>query len=124
MNAKVTLVLRILLGLMMVVFGANKLFNFMPMPEMEPGKGVDFFNALMATGYFFTFLGVIELIGGLMLFSKKYAALGAIILMPISANIFMYHITIAQQGLVTGIVVLLLNVFIAIGCKDKYKELF
>lgn len=124
MNSKVTLVLRILLGLIMVVFGANKLYEFMPMPEMEPSLGIDFYNSLVSTGYFLTFLGIIEVIGGLLLFSKKYAALGAVVLMPITANIFMYHITIAHEGIFIGIVVLVLNVLIAFASKDKYKELF
>lgn len=36
MNQKATMIIRILVGLMMVIFGANKFLNFMPQPTEVP----------------------------------------------------------------------------------------
>ena len=42
MNAKIFMVLRILLGIFVLVFGLNKFFNFLPMPEMSGDAGAYF----------------------------------------------------------------------------------
>ena len=44
MNSKVTLVLRILLGLVLVIFGANKFLHFIPMDAPPEGS---FMHALI-----------------------------------------------------------------------------
>jgi uncharacterized membrane protein YphA (DoxX/SURF4 family) len=51
MNSKVFMVVRILLALFVLVFGLNKFFNFMPMPEMSADAGA-YFGALFNERYF------------------------------------------------------------------------
>ncbi|HXT41440.1 MAG TPA: hypothetical protein VN887_15650 [Candidatus Angelobacter sp.] len=46
-----TIVVRVLLGLMFVVFGSNIFVHFIPMPEQKPSLMTDFANALMKRGY-------------------------------------------------------------------------
>jgi len=48
-----TIVARVLLGLMFVVFGSNIFFHFIPMPEQKPSLMTDFGNALMKSGYMY-----------------------------------------------------------------------
>ncbi len=42
MNSKVFMVLRIILGLFVLVFGLNKFLHFMPMGEMSEAAGTYF----------------------------------------------------------------------------------
>jgi len=50
---------RILLGLIFLITGLNKLFWFVPVPPMSVPL-TSFMNALKATGYFMPFLGIVE----------------------------------------------------------------
>ena len=50
--AKATLIVRILMGAMLIVFGLNKFLQFMSMPPPAPEMGA-FMGALFATGYIF-----------------------------------------------------------------------
>ena len=47
-----TLILRVLLGLMFVVFGSNAFLHFIPMPPMSGPSG-DFIMAMAKTGYLY-----------------------------------------------------------------------
>ena len=49
------IIARVLLGLVLVVTGLNKLFWFFPMPPMSQALTI-FMNSLKATGYFLPFL--------------------------------------------------------------------
>ena len=50
--AKATVIVRILMGAMLIVFGLNKFLQFMSMPPPAPEIGT-FMGALFATGYIF-----------------------------------------------------------------------
>ena len=62
----VPIIARVLLGLVLVVTGVNKLFWFFPMPPMSQALTL-FMNSLTATGYFLPFLGIVEAVGGTLL---------------------------------------------------------
>ncbi|MDB9932796.1 hypothetical protein OAD28_08815 [Flavobacteriales bacterium] len=59
------MVIRILLGLGMIVFGLNKFLEFMPMPEVSPEMGA-WMGAIMATGFVMKLVAVIEIVTGLL----------------------------------------------------------
>ena len=54
MNSQFTLLVRIVLGILLVVFGSNKFLHFIPLPP-PTGSAADFMNSLGATGYIFRF---------------------------------------------------------------------
>jgi len=58
----VILVIRILLGLLFVVFGLNGWLHFIPLPPRE-GRAAEFMGAMISTGYFNIIL-VLQVIGG------------------------------------------------------------
>jgi len=74
MNSKVTMALRIVLGLILIIFGANKFFGFMPSPELPEAAG-NFMGALAETGYMFPLIGAVEVIVGLLLVLNKWVPL-------------------------------------------------
>ena len=92
MNSKVIMVLRILLGLVLVIFGTNKFYPFMPAPaEMSEGAA-NFMGALNDTGYMFPLIGAIEVITGLLLLLKKWVPFALIVLAPVAVNIVLFHL--------------------------------
>ena len=66
-----TLIVRILFGLMFVVFGLNGFLDFMPKPKEPPkGHALEFFTALSATGYLRVVMAL-QLIGGVLVWSGR-----------------------------------------------------
>lgn len=123
MNSMFTKIVRIALGLALVVFGANKLINFIPM-EAPTGSAGDFMNSLNATGYIFPVLGVLEIIIGAMLLLKKWVAFALILLAPISINILLFHLFLGISGLPVAVVILLFNSILIYKHWQQYKPLF
>ena len=85
MSKKVTMLLSILLGLVLIVFGLNKFFNFMPMPPME-GEAAEFMGALGKAGYF-PILGFLEVFIGLLLITKKWTGFALVLLAPLVKHV-------------------------------------
>jgi len=123
MNAKVTLVLRILLGIILIIFGANKFFGFMPMPPME-GDAATFMGALGVSGYMFPLLGVMEIVIGLLLVLKKWVAFALVLLAPLAVNMVLFHASMDLAGIGAAAIVFLINAILIYANWDKYKGLF
>ncbi|QEC75880.1 DoxX family membrane protein [Mucilaginibacter ginsenosidivorax] len=120
------LIARILLGLVFVVFGLNFFFHFIPMtgqPPMPP-KAQAFSGGLFGSGYFFQYMKVIEIVGGLFLLINRYTALFVLVLFPISLNIFLFHTLLAPAGMPIGLAVVILNLFLGIAYFKYYKSIF
>ncbi len=122
MNSKVITVIRILFGLILIVFGANKFFHFMPMPELSGGAG-DFMEALGATGYIFPVVGAVEIGVGVLLALNLNVPLALMVLAPISVNIVLFHVFLDMGGIVPAAVVAGLNLFLLFVYLPAYTSL-
>lgn len=123
MNSKLTMVLRLLLGLILLVFGANKFFQFMPAPPME-GAPADFMGALFATGYMFPMIAITEIVAGVLLLINKWTGLALILAAIVSVNIILFHIMLAPASIAAGAVVAILTVVLIYANWKKFKTLF
>ena len=121
MNPKLFLVLRILLGLFLLVFGANKFLNFMPPMEMSDAA-MGYFGALASTQTL-TMVALVEIAAGLALVLNKFGALMSLILMSVSVNAVLFHATLEPASIGPAAVMLLLNIAMLIGYKEHYKSL-
>lgn len=121
MNSKVFMVLRILLGLFVLVFGLNKFLNFMPMGEMSADAGA-YFGALVNSKTL-TLVALVEIIAGLALIFNKFGSLLALILMSVSVNAVLFHAVLDPGNIAGALVLLVLNIAVLYGYKDKYKDL-
>ncbi|HEY0245214.1 MAG TPA: DoxX family membrane protein [Mucilaginibacter sp.] len=119
------LIARVLLGLIYVVFGINFFFPFIHMaqPPMSP-TATAFETGLFGTGYFFQYMKVIEIVSGLFLLINRYTALFALILFPISLNIFLFHSVLAPAGIPLGTAVIILNLFLGYAYRKYYSGMF
>lgn len=123
MNSKVTTALRIILGLLLIVFGANKFLMFMPSPEL-PEAAAEFMGALGKTGYMFYLIGAVEAVAGLLLVIKKWVPFALILFAPVAVNILLYHVKLDIANIGPGILVSLLTVILIYANWNHYKSLF
>jgi len=121
MNSKVFMVLRILLGLFVLVFGLNKFLHFIPM-EAPTGDAGAFFGALMSSKTL-TLVAIVEVVAGIALIFNKYGAMMALILMSVSVNAVLFHATLDPENIMGALVLTILNVAVLFGYKDKYAPL-
>lgn len=124
---KLTLIARLLLGLIFFVFGIAGLLNLIPPPPNLPENMQAFMKGLMATGYFFQLLKGTETICGLLLLTGSFVPLALVVLAPIVLNIFLVHVFMEPSGLPMAIVIGALEVYLAFFAKpysDVIKKLF
>ena len=108
----VTLLARLLLGLVFTVFGANGFFHFLPMPPMQ-GKAHDFIMALVNSGYMMQVAFGVQLICGVLLLLGLFVPLALVLLAPIIVNIVLFHAMLEPpQTLVVPLVVAALELFL------------
>ena len=89
-------VVRVLLGALFLVSGANKLVPFMPMPELPAAAG-SFIGALAATGYFLPLLASIEVVMGALLIAGRFVPLALTVLAPVVVQIALFHTVLAPS---------------------------
>ena len=125
MNSMFTKIVRIVLGLTLVIFGANMMFHFIPMdaPDANTPAG-QFMNSLGATGYIFPVVGFLEVIIGALLLVKKWVAFALILLVPISLNILLFHLFLDIPGLSIALVIVIFNTILIFKHWQQYKPLF
>jgi hypothetical protein len=117
-----TITVRVLLGLVFVVFGLNGFLHFLPQPEL-PDAAKSFFGGLAATGYMLPLLFAAQVFGGALLL-LGLVPLGLLILAPVVVNIIAFHIFLAPDGLPLAIVVAVLELFLAWAHREAYAPLF
>jgi len=123
MNSKVTMALRIILGLILIIFGANKFIGFMPSPELPEAAG-NFMGALASTGYMFPLIGAVEVIVGILLILNKWVPFAVVLLAPVAVNMVLFHLKLAPVGIVPAALVAIINGFLIYVNWDKFKALF
>jgi putative oxidoreductase len=107
----VTIIARVLLGLMFVVFGSNIFFHFIPMPPLPATLAGDFSKALMQSNYMYV-IGLLQVIGGLLILIGRFVPLGLTLLGPVIVNILLFHIFLDPSGLPMALVVSALALFL------------
>lgn len=122
MLAVIGMISRYLLGLAYLVFGLNYFFNFIPTPEFHsPAK--EFMGILFTTNFMLT-VKIIEISCAVLLLIGLFPRLAAVILMPISVNILLFHTLIEQASPIVGIVLVSVNFLILVGYFEDFKAVF
>ncbi len=119
---KAKLIVRILLGLIVLVFGLNKFIQFMPTPPMPEAAG-EFMGALVKSGYLMVAVAVVEIVAGIMLLINKFQPLALVILFPVLLNAFLFHLFLAPAGIGGALVATAMNIFLFFANKESYNSL-
>ncbi|SIT97597.1 DoxX protein [Epilithonimonas bovis DSM 19482] len=117
-----TLIVRILLGIILVIFPINALFIKAFKPKM-PEKAQMVMNTFSETGYLLTFIQGTELIIGIALLTGYLTPLALLILLPISINILLFHTFLAPPVVGPGLFIFLMNVFLIYAYRFEYTNL-
>jgi putative oxidoreductase len=115
-----TVIARILLGLMFVLFGSNFFLNFIPMPPPPPGLAGDYFKVFASSGYMYV-VGAIQLVSGLLLLIGRFVPLALTILAAMIFNIWTFHILMDPKGLFPmAILAVVLELFLVWSYRDRF----
>jgi hypothetical protein len=101
---------RVLLGLIFLVFGLNFYFHFIPQQPLPGDAGA--LSMLMFTHGWFSFYGVLYIVGSILLLVGRYVPLGLLLLAPIIVNILLFHLTLAPAAIGPGLVCAVLEIFL------------
>jgi len=106
----VTIIARILLGLMFFVFGLNPFLKFLPMPQLE-GVWGQFLGALFVSHYVWL-VGATQVVSGALFLIGRYVPLAIALSGPVLANIVVYHLTMQRIGAQPAVVAVICWVFL------------
>jgi len=89
--------------------------------EMSEGA-MTYFGSLSSTNTI-QLVAIVEILAGLAFIFNKFGALLAIILMSVSVNAVLFHATLDLGNIGPALGLLILNIIVLIGYKDRYKDL-
>jgi uncharacterized membrane protein YphA (DoxX/SURF4 family) len=113
---------RVLMGLIFCVTGLNGFLNFLPQMAM-PEPAINFFGAMVKTGYLIQLIMGTQLLVGLLLVTNRFVPLALALIAPIVVNIVAFHIFLAPSGLPLALVVLVLEVYLAWAYRNTYRPM-
>ena len=94
----------------------------MPAPEMEGAVG-QFMIGVSASGYMLQVVKIFELVCAIALISGRFVPLAAVVIFPITLNVFLFHAFLVPAGLPVAIFLLAANLFVAYANREKYQPL-
>ncbi len=118
---------RVVLGLLFLV-GAIDGFSFIftgshliHPPTSEQGKAFE--SALIAVGFFWPLMKIVQLIGALCLLTNRAPALGLALLSPIMAVIVLFHLVLNPSGIPVAIILLVTGGLLAYQYRGNFARL-
>ncbi len=111
--------LRILLGLLVLIFGLNKFLHFIPIPP-TPGDGGELMRIYASSG-FLSLIGILEILGGLALLTNKFVPLALIAAIMFNAAVF--HGLHAPEGIGGAAIGLILSLVLVYANKERFSSL-
>src|SRR4029077_12353481 len=92
-----TLIARILLGLIFVVFGLNGFLNFLSMGPMPTGLAGQFIGALSLSHHYWV-VAALQIMGGMLLLVNRFVPLALVLLGPVIVTIVCYQFCLNHSG--------------------------
>ena len=134
------IVLRLFLGGVMIAGGIGKFLKPAPSPtevlqkaesykspnDTQTLQKILYISGSKQTGYFWELLGVCELLFGLLLVIQGTGFIGALLLLPISLNIFLFHLFLEPDEvgeLIQWALFLTINIVLVLHERSKWKHL-
>ena len=117
----IKIIFNYIFALMFLGFGLNYFFGFLTMPPLE-GNAARFMEILASTG-FMDVVKIIEILLALLMITGFKRQLAYLLAAPVTVNILMYDIFIAEQ-LALGIPVFLINLFLLFVYRKKFRCLY
>ena len=131
----------LLLGGMLLYGGSKKFTKPIPSPteiiekvkagqEIAPTEEIlkikNYIFGMKQTNFFWQFLGFVELLAGILLVSLVFSRIGALVALPITINIFLFHVFLEPDEvgeLIQMLGLLLINMFLIASSYKIWKPL-
>ncbi len=110
------------MGIMFAMSGANKFFHFSGDPKLTAEAGA-LMGAFANSGWMLPLIGFIEILGPVLMVIPKTRALGAIVLLPVTIGILLFHIALEPAGIIPGVVFTLINAWVIFDNREKYMPM-
>ena len=107
---------------MFLVFGLNGFLNFIPAPKDLPPDVITVSTGLMKGGYM-AVVSATELVVALLLLTNRFVPLALVLLAPIVVGIITFHIAIAPATIGPGLVVLVMELYLAWAYRDAFRTI-
>ena len=121
----ITIIARVLLGIGFVIFGANLIHPFLPMPNEKPPELVaEFMDVVMMKTAYMKIVGGFQLVGGLLLLVGRFVPVGLALLGPVLVNILMFHTLVMQGGYMIPLVFAALWLVVFAGYRSAFAGVF
>jgi hypothetical protein len=118
----ITVIARLLLGLIFLVFGLNGFLHFIP-ASLPSGTAGQFIGALFVSNYLVVVF-LLQLIPAVLLLINRYVPLALTLLGPIIVNILLFHLLMAPNGLPLALVVTVLWIVVFLSVRFAFVGLF
>ena len=119
----VTLIARILLGLVFVVFGLNGLMNFLSTGPAPTGLAGQFLGALILSHYYWV-VAALQIAGGALLLVNRFVPLALVLIGPIIVNIICFHVFMNPSGAPPAAVVTVLWLIVFYRNRQHFSGIF
>jgi len=113
-----------LFGLMFINAGLDKFFHYNPVPKPDEAMQ-KIYNAFAELSWLMPLVGAVEVVGGILFIAPKTRALGTIVILPVMVGIVLHNVEKypTTVGITISLVLLLINLWIIIDNREKYKAL-
>jgi uncharacterized membrane protein YphA (DoxX/SURF4 family) len=119
-----TIIARVLLGLIFFVFGLNGFLHFIPQPAKPiPEGAAAFAGALMKTGYMFQLIMGVQLLVGVLLLVNRFVPLALALIAPIIVGIITFHLFLDPSGILPGSIALVLELYLAWAYRSAFRPM-
>ncbi len=112
MNKNIENISAWVLAFLMLVFGLNKFFGFIPVEPPADPTAQKFMGAMFTT-YLYVVVALAEIIGGILLLVPRFRFVGWLLLLPVVFNIIAFHI--AHDFIGNGIWLVPTAIFFVLG---------
>lgn len=106
-------------GLLTPLFGWYS--DCRPCPPGTPPEAAAYMEGLLATGYFWPLLKIVEMACGVLLISGMFVPLALVVLAPIVLQILLFHIFLVLPGLEVSATALALGTYLAYHHRSSFR---
>lgn len=116
------IIARVSLGLLFVLIGLDEILAFIPPPPVH-GVGEQFMIAMAVKTHYMYGVAAFEIVGGLLLLTRRYAPLGLTLVGPVIVNVILFHIFMDHTGSLPGVAVSVLATFVLWCYRENFAGL-
>jgi putative oxidoreductase len=118
-----SLIARILLGLVFLIFGLNGFLHFIPQPPM-PDTPDGRFLTLLVTVHYVEAISLVEVVAAVLFVVGRFVPLALVLIGPVIVNILLFHLLMQPATIVPGLVAAVLWFIIFFHVRSAFAGIF